>query len=137
MKNNWVIKKLTPGDQIRVARKGYYHHGIYIGNDEVIHYTSLLGDIANPNDIKVMKTSLDFFLKDGYPEVRAYTLKEKCHLRNKKEIINLAISKIGEGEYDFIHHNCEHFSNECAFKIMVPTQIDDMKESIHKRLKKL
>lgn len=137
MKNNWVIKQLTPGDQIRVKRDGYYHHGIYIGGGEVIHYTSKEGDIADPTLIKVMKTSLDFFLKGGYPEVRIYTLKEKRYLRNKKDIIDIALSRINEGGYDFIHHNCEHFSNECAFKKEIPTQIDDMKENIHKQLMKL
>ncbi len=137
MKNKWAIKKLTPGDQIRVARPLYYHHGVYFGNDEVIHYTSNQGDIAESNLIKVMRTSLDFFLQGGYPEVRIYTLKERCHLRDKKEIINLAISRIGEGGYDIVHHNCEHFSNECAFKVDLPTLVDDMKEIIHEQIKKL
>ena len=35
----WKMIEPVPGDHIRVLVKGYYHHGIYIGNDEVATYT--------------------------------------------------------------------------------------------------
>ena len=34
----WDFGELTPGAQVRVRRSGYYHHGIYIGNGEMVHF---------------------------------------------------------------------------------------------------
>ena len=33
---HWDFGELTPGAQVRVRRSGYYHHGIYIGNGQII-----------------------------------------------------------------------------------------------------
>lgn len=35
---HWDFGELTPGAQVRVRRSGYYHHGIYIGNGEIVHF---------------------------------------------------------------------------------------------------
>jgi len=53
---------LSPGDIIKVERIGYWHVGVYIGNEEVIHFSSLNSDISSKNN-KIIQTSLKQFLK--------------------------------------------------------------------------
>ena len=35
---HWDYREPQPGDQLRVKRTGYYHHGIYAGDGMVIHF---------------------------------------------------------------------------------------------------
>lgn len=113
----WKISILYPGDHIRVKRDHYYHHGIYVGNDEVIHFTGLNNDsIENASEVLVRKTSLEFFLKDGVAEHAVYSRKEKRRLNDQKTICELANSRLGEGNYNLVVNNCETFANEVTFK---------------------
>ena len=63
--------ELTPGAQVRVRRNGYYHHGIYIGNGEIVHFD------GSPNEqdaaaVRVRRTGMEEFLRGGLPELRIY-----------------------------------------------------------------
>jgi hypothetical protein len=74
------------------------HHGLYIGNDEVIHLTE--------SEARVVKTSLYFF-SDG-DDVRF-----KCSPNNPDEAIKKAKNSIGDGGYNILYNNCEQFVNYC------------------------
>ena len=55
---------ISPGNHISITRKinnmiTYNHHGIYIGNNEIIHYTD---ESFNPQDTIIKKTSLKKFV---------------------------------------------------------------------------
>lgn len=105
------------GDHIRVERHGglYYHHGIYIGNNKVIHFAPLSGgEIINWSEAKVIETSLEDFLKDGEIEVRQYTDDELMELYSPKEIVQNAKHCLGYTNYNLIFNNCEHFANSCT-----------------------
>lgn len=113
----WKIAEFQLGDHIRVKRDHYYHHGIYVGNDEVVHYTGLNSDaFATPEQVEVRVTSVEFFLRDGVGEHAVYTRKEKRCLRKPEEIAQLARKNIGKKEYDFLRNNCETFANEMKYK---------------------
>lgn len=106
--------ELTPGAQVRVRRSGYYHHGIYIGNGEIVHFD------GSPNEqdaaaVRVRRTGMEEFLRGGLPELRIYGRAERKMLRAPDEIAAAALSAVGRGGYDYRTNNCEHFSNECAF----------------------
>ena len=124
----WEKKKPTYGDQIRVNRGLYFHHGIYVSDDEVIQYASPKGSEVSPDTALIISTSLSTFLKDGDVEVRVYDGDELKRVRSKEEIVDFAKSKIGTGlgEYDIINNNCEHFSNYCAFGIKRSNQVEDI-----------
>ncbi|MFJ7953075.1 lecithin retinol acyltransferase family protein [Lysinibacillus sp. NPDC096418] len=87
------------GDHLYVQRIGYTHHGIYIGNNTVIHYMRVEGVTFN---------SLKDFAQDA-----------KVHKKNspKKysnaEIIVRARSRIGEKNYKLFDNNCENFARWC------------------------
>ena len=127
----WEYGNLVAGDHIRVNRKHYFHHGVYIGNNEVIHYTAKNNDgIASPNDVKVRKTSLDFFLGDGAVEKAVYSHHEKKNCFSSEERVKNATSFLGEGNYNFVNNNCEHFANRCCYKKNPETQIDNWRKKV-------
>lgn len=110
-------KKPEYGDQIRVDRGIYYHHGIYESDDVIYQFASPVGSEISFDTAIICTTDLKGFLKDGKLEVREYTEEEKNRKRNCDEIIEFAKSKLGSnmGGYNLISNNCESFSNLCAF----------------------
>ncbi len=115
----WDYTEPFPGAQIRAARPSYYHHGIYIGDDTVIHFGegNSETDLQNADANTVHMSSLSEFLNGAFPEVRSYSFKEKLILRKSSDIIAEAKKMLGSGGYNLITNNCEHFSNYCAFGV--------------------
>jgi len=124
----WEFKKPSYGDQIRVNRGLYFHHGIYVSDDEVIQYASPSGSEVSPATALIISTSLSTFLKGAEVEVRVYNSEELKKVRSKDEIVRFAKAQLGTGlgEYNIISNNCEHFSNYCAFGIKESNQVDDI-----------
>ena len=123
----WIKKKPSYGDQIRVNRGLYFHHGIYVSDDEVIQYASPSGSEISPATALIISTTLDYFLNGGVVEVREYNDEELKMVRSKDEIVKFAKSQLGTGlgEYNLVSNNCEHFSNLCAFGKKESNQVED------------
>lgn len=89
----------TLGDHLYVQRKGYTHHGIYIGNNKIIHYKREIGIT--------------------FDTLEAFALNAKIHIKNSPktysnaEIIVRARSRVGENNYNVFKNNCEHFARWC------------------------
>ena len=121
----WEIKKPSYGDQIRVNRGMYTHHGIFISEDSVIHFAPPGNtDVLDPSKARVINTPLNEFLKGGVLEVRVYTDEELKRKRSPKVIVAEALAHLGEGGYNIISNNCEHFSNLCAFGKKESNQVE-------------
>lgn len=117
IKENWVRKKPVKADHIRVMRIGglYAHHGIYVSDDEVIHFTGKDDDsILDWSKCEVIKTDLATFLKGGTVEVKEYTNEEFQDLYSPDQIVIYARSCIGDKGYNLALNNCEHFANVCT-----------------------
>lgn len=117
IKENWVRKKPVKADHIRVMRIGglYAHHGVYISDDEVIHFTGQDDDsILDWSKCEVIKTDLKTFLKGGIVEVKEYTDEEFQDLYSPEQIVIYARSCIGDKGYNLAFNNCEHFANVCT-----------------------
>ncbi len=124
----WIIRTLKPGDHIRVGRGMYYHHGVYIGDNEVIHYTGESGDsIDKPELVEVKKTSIEFFSQSGIVEIASLSFFEKLFSRSRKKRILLAVNSIGEKNYDFLNNNCETLANKCCYRCQLTSQVKDKK----------
>ena len=104
-------RKAQYGDVIKVNRALYAHYGVYVGDKRVIHYTDEGG-----GDFKgmVQETSLESFLDgaDGYFVVELDP-DEYEHIYSPEETVERARSRLGEGDYNFFTHNCEHFAVWC------------------------
>lgn len=99
----------------------YTHHGIYSGNNKVIHYYK--------GEIKL--TSLYKFGK-----------KSKIHIKKYKKyapasfVIKRAKYRIGEKLYNPIFNNCEHFAYWCKTGNHKSKQIDEVPINLLKELDK-
>lgn len=117
IKEIWVQKKPVKADHIRVMRIGglYAHHGVYISDEEVIHFTGQDNDsILDWSKCEVIKTDLSTFLKGGTLEVKEYTDEEFQDLYSPDQIVIYARSCIGDKGYNLAFNNCEHFANVCT-----------------------
>lgn len=120
--------KPLKGDIIRVKRKlGYYHYGIYIGHNKVIHYSAPKDDsIFDNRNITICKGDLnENFLRGDILEVNIpynsfYYRWIVC--RRAKKL--LGTHKFREVDYDLLKNNCEHFANFCYYGEAVSTQSD-------------
>ena len=123
----WVNKTPVFGDHIRVNRGLYSHHGIYASDDCVIHFAppNNTGDI-DPSLARVIVTDLKSFLNGGMLEVRTFKQEELSIKRTPQDIVNYAFSRVGEGGYNLISNNCEHFANDCLFGKKKSNQVDSI-----------
>lgn len=96
---------LAAGSHLVSPRKFYAHHGIYLGDGKVAHYSGLSASLhAGPIEI----TDLDHF-GNGRP---IWILQQQCAF-SSDEIIVRALSRVGESQYKILSNNCEHFCNWC------------------------
>ena len=73
----WEMKEPYFGAHIRVQVQSIYHHGIYIGNDEVIQFGLPIDMLRPKEEVKVLKSSVEEFLQGGFLEVRIFDRKER------------------------------------------------------------
>lgn len=99
------IDWLSAGSHLVSPRKFYVHHGIYLGNGKVAHYSGLSGSLrAGPIEV----TDLDCFANGR----SAWVYEDQTAFTND-EIVVRACSRIGESQYKIFSNNCEHFCNWC------------------------
>jgi hypothetical protein len=94
------------GEHIRVIRTGYSHHGIGIGNSEVVHfaYSSLAYGWG-----KIERATLAEFAAGVEIEVVPGR-----HKFGSDAIVSRALSHLGREGYNPISNNCEHFALWCV-----------------------
>lgn len=111
----WEFGIPKEGDHIRVSRGLYTHHGIFISNDEIIHFTGEENDnVMDWSNNEVIQSTLERFLLEGTLEIKIYTHEELEDLYPVEEIVQYARHCLGDRDYNLIWNNCEHFANMCT-----------------------
>lgn len=102
---------MKKGDIIKCFRGLYYHFGIYVGNNKVIHFSSPYGKETDASEADVIETSLMQFC-NGDVAVVDHSM-PACY--TGEEVVRRAKSKLGslKGKYNLLNNNCEHFANWC------------------------
>lgn len=127
----WVFEKLEIGDHIRVKRPYYYHHGVYVGDGMVIHFTGEKNDsVLEPEKVIVRKTPIEFFANGEIVEKAKLSFLEKRHAKDAKTRIQDAEKALGETGYDFLHNNCEDFANRICYDKKLTSQVNEVKDKI-------
>lgn len=110
------LSTLRPADHLYVWRPGYTHHGLYLGNGQVIHYADFVVKVNRLDEFR-KRNFLDptAVLDPSLPlcQVRRFSDIESPKYYSDDEIIHRAFSRLGETEYDLITNNCEHFVRWC------------------------
>ncbi|MEJ1963139.1 MAG: lecithin retinol acyltransferase family protein [Gammaproteobacteria bacterium] len=95
------------GSHVVTPRRGYLHHGIYVGDGKVVHYSGLAHGLRRG---PVEEVSLADFAR-GWPiRVRPGATPAFNH----REIVRRARSRVGESSYRIFTNNCEHFCEWCV-----------------------
>ena len=116
---------------IRVRIGSFYHYGIFVGEDEIIQFGLPPAPQyfeARRENITVIKTTADVFACGSIIEVAEFDRKEKKEKFSADEIVARAESRIGEGDYNILHNNCEHFAYDVVFGKKMSTQEDEARE---------
>lgn len=132
----WTVHSPKSGDIIRTKVTFYHHYGIFINENRIIQF-GLPDNVYTPaEEIKVLATDIYTFLQGGELEVGKPTRQELKNMRSPEEIVKLAESRLGQGGYDILHNNCEHFVNECAFGEHNSEFLSSVRNKIRKKLGK-
>jgi hypothetical protein len=98
---------LGPGQEPPLAshlvtsRTLYTHHGIYVGNGRVIHYSGLGHGVRRG---PVEDTSLEEFAQGHTIHIR-----RDPRIFSRCQVVERARSRLGECRYQIFKNNCEHF----------------------------
>ena len=94
------------GSHVVTARRGYLHHGIYVGAGKVVHYAGLTNGLHRG---PVEETSLGSFARGRTVRVKSGAPASF----DRRDVIDRARSRIGENCYRLLTNNCEHFCEWC------------------------
>jgi len=111
---------LPLGAHLVTRRRGYAHHGVYVGEGQVVHYAGW--DRAFRGG-PVEEVSLDRFGRG-----RGFRVRTHAQIRYAPpEIVQRARSRLGESRYQVLTNNCEHFCHWCLFGESRSEQVDRLR----------
>jgi hypothetical protein len=97
---------LPIGAHLVTQRRGYEHHGIYVGNGRVVHYA---GFARSAQRGPVEEVELARFAAGQPLSVRSTPRARYVG----DEAVRRARSRLGENHYRLLTNNCEHFCAWC------------------------
>ena len=95
-----------PGSHLVTPRRGYLHHGIYVGDGKVVHYAGLACGLHRG---PVEEVPLDRFAHGRPVWVKSHAPSNF----GRQDVIERARSRVGENCYQLLTNNCEHFCEWC------------------------
>jgi hypothetical protein len=105
------------GAHLTTSRRGYQHHGVYVGRGQVVHYSGL-SEFWQCGPVE--EVSLSRFV--GGRPVRIVDHFESHY--SPEEIVRRARSRLGESDYRLLTNNCEHFCNWCVSGVSRSAQVE-------------
>lgn len=104
---NAAPAEIALGAHLVTQRAGYSHHGIYVGNGKVIHYSGLCTSLHRG---PVEEVTLERFAA-GHQIVISHDRQTRY---SGVEAVERARSRLGENDYRLLTNNCEHFCTWCV-----------------------
>jgi hypothetical protein len=98
--------ELALGAHLVTQRRGYEHHGVYVGRGKVIHYA---GFAKSRHCALVEEVPLEQFAAGHAVVVRPHSFPKYSGV----ETVLRARSRLGENRYRLLTNNCEHFCTWC------------------------
>ncbi|HXZ06424.1 MAG TPA: lecithin retinol acyltransferase family protein [Paraburkholderia sp.] len=100
------FETLEAGAHLVTQRRGYEHHGIYVGAGKVVHYAGFAGSAHRG---PVEEVTLAHFAAGHTIVIRPNPLPKY----SSDETVRRARSRLGENRYRLLTNNCEHFCAWC------------------------
>jgi hypothetical protein len=103
-----VAQQTAPplASHVVTPRRGYLHHGIYVGDGNVVHYAGLAKGLHRG---PVEEISLGGFSRRRPVWIKSHAPSDF----EPQEVIRRARSRVGEDCYRLLTNNCEHFCEWC------------------------
>lgn len=121
---------MARGDHLEVNRGGFYHHGIDLGNGEVVHFT---GDPFNKFNAEVSREPIADFARRGSPRIVSYS---KNVLHPDHACINAMGQWLTKKKgYRLITNNCEHLAAYCKTGVARSKQVEDYFNTLGQRIR--
>uniref|UniRef100_A0A915NTL4 LRAT domain-containing protein n=1 Tax=Meloidogyne floridensis TaxID=298350 RepID=A0A915NTL4_9BILA len=135
LKTNWLpaaelILFLERGDLIEISRQSYTHWVVYIGIFDDIHCVAHISTdnhgSTNKKEIgaKLLSRSVASVRSDPFLIVAGVDLSRvnnslDTHRRPFPPtiVVERALQKLGTGNYNLMHNNCEHFAKWCRYSL--------------------
>ena len=124
----WQLSEARFGDIVRVSLGSIYHYGIFVSEEEIIQFGLPPTPDMRAEDVEVLSSDVNKFLRGGFLEVGIAEGKEKKRRKSPAQTVAAAKSRLGERGYDIIHNNCEHFANQCAFGEKISFMTESLRE---------
>jgi hypothetical protein len=109
LSGNWLLvgnQEPPLGSHLVTPRRGYLHHGIYVGARQVVHYPGRARGLRRE---PVEEVPFAHFARGQRVWVRSDALPDF----DVREVICRARSRVGEDSYRLLTNNCEHFCEWC------------------------
>jgi hypothetical protein len=105
------------GAHLTTCRRGYTHHGIYVGRSRVAHYSGFSGfwQCGPVEEVSLSQFSLAHPVRVVGHEPALYS---------PQEIVRRARSRVGENDYRLLTNNCEHYCNWCVSGVSRSAQVE-------------
>jgi hypothetical protein len=119
-RGDWLlVRNQEPplGSHLVTPRRGYLHHGIYVGDRKVVHYSGLAHGLRGG---PVEEVSIAHFARGQRVWVRSDAPSDF----DVPEVICRARSRMGEDRYRLLTNNCEHFCEWCLRGAARSSQIE-------------
>jgi hypothetical protein len=109
LRGDWLLvgdQEPPLGSHLVTPRRGYLHHGIYVGARKVVHYSGLAHGLRRG---PVEEVSFAHFARAQRIWVRSDAPSDF----GVREVVRRARSRVGENRYRLLTNNCEHFCEWC------------------------
>ena len=107
------------GAHMVTPRRGYTHHGIYVGFGRVVQYGGLARGLGHG---PVEEVSLAQFAQGRPIRLRL----DESRWPDRDEVARRARSRLGENRYNLLTNNCEHFCEWCVRDEHRSYQVDEL-----------
>ncbi|MBR1482826.1 MAG: lecithin retinol acyltransferase family protein [Ruminococcus sp.] len=134
----WEPTDCRTGDMIRIRLGSIYHYGVFLSEDEVVQfgYPPIAAYQEQNAVVTVLSVDIDSFACGHIVEVAVLDRRERKKRLPPAETARRARARLGEGGYNIIHNNCEHFAYECVFGEKKSEQTDAIRQFWREKLGK-
>jgi hypothetical protein len=118
--NVWMLRageEPPLASHLVTPRRGYTHHGLYVGQGRIIHYAGLAGRFRRG---VVEEVSLEEFALGRPIGVRTDSMPRF----DREDVVRRARARIGENRYHVLRNNCEHFCEWCLSGVSRSRQVE-------------
>jgi hypothetical protein len=110
-------QELPLGAHLTTSRRGYTHHGVYVGGGRVVHYSgfSAFWQCGPVEEVLLSRFSAGRQVRIVHHQRSVFS---------PEEIVRRARSRLGENDYRLLTNNCEHFCYWCLDGVSHSAQVE-------------